>query len=91
MTRENPTWGQERMANEPWLKLGLRVSPRTVRQYMPKRLDRGPSQRMQSQLWSTAATASRSDSVGPHVSLPVSFNQVVMAISRALLHSPPGQ
>jgi putative transposase len=53
MTRENPTWGQERMANELLLKLGLRVSPRTVRQYMPKRLDRGPSQRMQPQRWST--------------------------------------
>lgn len=53
ITRENPTWGQERMANERWLKLGLRVSPRTVRQYLPTRLARGPSQRMQSQRWST--------------------------------------
>ena len=31
MARENPTWGQERIANELLLKLGLRVSPRTVR------------------------------------------------------------
>jgi putative transposase len=53
MTRDNPTWGQERIANELWLKLGLQVSPRTVRKYMPKRLDRGPSQRVQSQRWST--------------------------------------
>jgi transposase InsO family protein len=53
MTRESPTWGQERIANELLLKLGLRVSPRTVRKCMPKRLDRGPSQRMQSQRWST--------------------------------------
>jgi putative transposase len=30
MARENPTWGQERIANELLLKLGLRVSPRTV-------------------------------------------------------------
>ena len=37
MTRDNPTWGQERIANELLLKLGLRVSPRTVRKYMPQR------------------------------------------------------
>ena len=30
MYRENPTWGEERIANELSLKLGLRVSPRTV-------------------------------------------------------------
>ena len=41
MALENPTWGQERIANELLLKLGLRVSPRTVRKYMPRRLDRG--------------------------------------------------
>ena len=45
MARDNPTWGQERIANELLLKLGLRVSPRTVRKYLPKRLDRGPGQR----------------------------------------------
>ncbi len=37
MANENPTWGEERIANELLLKLGLRVSPRTVRKYMPKR------------------------------------------------------
>src|SRR5713101_6219269 len=46
MARENPTWGQERIANELLLKLGLRVSPRTVRKYIPKRLDRGPGHRV---------------------------------------------
>jgi hypothetical protein len=35
MARANPTWGQERMANELLLKLGLRVSPRTVRSILP--------------------------------------------------------
>jgi putative transposase len=30
MARENPAWGQERIANELLLKLGLQVSPRTV-------------------------------------------------------------
>jgi putative transposase len=53
MARDNLTWGQERIANELLLKLGLRVSPRTVRKYMPKRLDRGPGQRTTSQPWST--------------------------------------
>jgi transposase InsO family protein len=53
MARDNPTWGQERIANVLLLKLGLRVSPRTVRKYMPKRPDRGPGQRVQSQRWST--------------------------------------
>ena len=31
MNRENPSWGQERIANELRLKLGLRVSPRSRR------------------------------------------------------------
>jgi transposase InsO family protein len=53
MACENPTWGEERMANELWLKLGLRVSPRTVRKYMPKRPNPGPGKRVQSQRWST--------------------------------------
>jgi transposase InsO family protein len=53
MAQDNPTWGQERIANELLLKLGLQVSPRTVRKYMPKHLDRGPGQRVQSQRWST--------------------------------------
>jgi putative transposase len=53
MARENPTWGQERIANELLLKLGLRVSPRTVRKYMPKRVDHGRGPRMPSQRWRT--------------------------------------
>jgi hypothetical protein len=37
MARENPSWGEERIANELLLQLGLRVSPRTIRKYLPKR------------------------------------------------------
>ena len=37
MATENPLWGEERIANELLLKLGVRVSPRTVHKYMPKR------------------------------------------------------
>jgi putative transposase len=51
MARDNPTWGQERIANELLLKLGLRVSPRTVRTYMSKHLDWGPGSRVPSQRW----------------------------------------
>src|SRR5215475_3741586 len=53
MARDNPTWGQERIANELLLKLGLRVSPRTVRKYMPKRLDYGRGHRVPPQRWRT--------------------------------------
>jgi putative transposase len=53
MARENPTWGQERIANELLLKLGLRVSPRTVHKYLPRRLDRGRSHRASPQRWRT--------------------------------------
>jgi putative transposase len=53
MARENPLWGEERIANELLLKLGLRVSPRTVRKYLPKCLDHGWHQRVPSQRWLT--------------------------------------
>jgi putative transposase len=36
MARDNPSWGERRIAAELLLKLGLRVSPRTERRYMPK-------------------------------------------------------
>src|SRR4051794_22151010 len=35
MAVANRTWGEERIANELLLKLGIRLSPRTVRRYMP--------------------------------------------------------
>jgi Homeodomain-like domain len=53
MAQENLTWGQRRIANELRLKLGLCVSPRTVRKYTPKRLAPGPGQRVPSQRWRT--------------------------------------
>lgn len=37
MAVSNPSWGEERIANELLLKLGIRVSPRTVKKYMPLR------------------------------------------------------
>lgn len=50
MAVENVSWGEERIADELWIKLGVRVSPRTVRKYMPKRL---PGQPRGDQRWST--------------------------------------
>jgi transposase InsO family protein len=37
MARDNPHWGEERIANELLLKFGIQISPRTVRKYMTKR------------------------------------------------------
>ena len=51
MAQENPTWGEERIADELLLKLGFRVSPRTVRRYMP--IYTGPGKRVPSQRWMT--------------------------------------
>jgi hypothetical protein len=34
---ENPSWGEERIANELLLKLGIQVSPRTVNKYLARR------------------------------------------------------
>jgi hypothetical protein len=53
MARDNLTWGQRRIANELRLQLGLLVSPRTVRNYMPRHLGRAPGQRVPSQRWRT--------------------------------------
>src|SRR6266481_3912089 len=51
MVRANPTWGQARIANELSLKLGIQVSPRTVRAYWPDELR--PCRRGSSQTWSS--------------------------------------
>ena len=49
MARENPTWGEQRIANELSLKLGIRVSPRTVGKYSERGNPRGNS----GQRWTT--------------------------------------
>ena len=36
MACDNPSWGEERIANELLLKLGLRAPPRTIRKYLSK-------------------------------------------------------
>jgi putative transposase len=37
MADQNPSWGQERIANELLVKLDIQVSPRTVSKYLPRR------------------------------------------------------
>jgi len=36
MATNNPTWGEKRIANELLLKIGIQISPRTVRRYIPQ-------------------------------------------------------
>jgi len=52
MAINNPTWGQERVADELSLKLGILVSPRTVKKYWPEDVSSGP-RRVSSQRWRT--------------------------------------
>ena len=49
MASENPIWGEEQIAHELLLKLGIRVSPRTVNKYLRSGRPRGTS----GQRWST--------------------------------------
>src|SRR6185503_3681844 len=51
MARANRSWGEERIASELLLKLGIRVSPRTVRRYMP--IGSAPRDGKRSRLWTT--------------------------------------
>jgi hypothetical protein len=51
IARANPTWGEERLANELRLKLGLTVSPRTIGRYL--RQLRPPRDRRSAQRWAT--------------------------------------
>jgi len=53
MVRENPTWGQARVADELSLKLGIFVSPRTVRKYWPWQPNKGNQNRVSTQRWAT--------------------------------------
>jgi len=50
MATENPTWGEQHIANELKLKLGIRVSPRTVGKYLGQGPGRKPDP---SQRWLT--------------------------------------
>ena len=47
MAISNPTWGEERIADELLLEIGIQISPRTIRRYIPKspRRPADPTQR----------------------------------------------
>jgi putative transposase len=49
MVRNNPSWGEERIASELLLKIGIQISPRTVRRYMPNQ----PRRKQSTQSWMT--------------------------------------
>ena len=51
IAERNVTWGEERIAAELLLKLGVRVSPRTVRRYMPE--SKGTEDQPRSDRWMT--------------------------------------
>jgi putative transposase len=53
MARDNPTWGQARIAAELRLKLGIQVSPRTVQKYLLENPLDGRRQTVPSQRWMT--------------------------------------
>jgi putative transposase len=53
VARDNPTWGQARIAAELRLKLGIQVSPRTVQKYLLEDPKGGRRQRVPSQRWMT--------------------------------------
>jgi putative transposase len=53
MARDNPTWGQARIAAELRLKLGVQVSARTVQKYLLEDPKAGRRQRVPSQRWMT--------------------------------------
>jgi transposase InsO family protein len=53
MAQQNPTWGQARVAAELSVKLGIYVSPRTVRAYWPPEPERRGHRKTSSQNWRT--------------------------------------
>jgi transposase InsO family protein len=90
MAKENPLWGEERIANELMLKLGIRVSPRTVRKYMSKPHPGGPrgDQRWSSFLRNHAKAIVACDFF---VAVTASFRQLYVFViiehgARQLLH-----
>jgi hypothetical protein len=53
IARDNPTWGQARIAAELRLKLGIQVSARTVQKYRLENPKAGRRQAVPSQRWMT--------------------------------------
>jgi transposase InsO family protein len=91
MATENPSWGCRRIADELRIKLGLDLSPRTVRKYLPK--GTGRRGRGRDQAWSTfvrnhaRAIVACDFVVSTTASFRTIYTLVVMEIgSRRILH-----
>jgi putative transposase len=93
MAKENPTWGQGRVASELSLKLGVYVSPRTVRAYWPsgpdRRCRRTSSQHWQAFVRNHARSIVASDFlIAVTVRFRVLYVLIVMEVgTRKILHS----
>src|SRR6201997_5276992 len=93
MVQQNPTWGEERIAAELSGKLGILVSPRTVRAYWPQDSDPRGARRTSSQHWRTfvrnhaQATVAADFLVALTAGFRVLYVFVVMEVgSRRILH-----
>jgi putative transposase len=93
MVQDNPTWGEERVAAELSVKLGILVSPRTVRAYWPRESDPRSGRRTSSQHWQTfvrnhaQAIVAADFLVAITAGLRVLYVFVVMEVgSRRILH-----
>jgi len=90
MAVNNPTWGEERIADELLLKVGIRISPRTVRRYMPKtpRRPADPTQRWMTFVRNHAKAIIASDFfVVVTATFRLAYVFVIMEVaSRRLLH-----
>jgi putative transposase len=102
MARENPTWGQARIANELFVKLGIQVSPRTIQKYLFKdpndrRRHPDPSQRWMTFVRNHAQSMLACDFFASVWAAKLYHSQPFMAvlsryieIHRQLLNMPPG-
>ena len=81
MAHDNPTWGEERIANELKLKLGIRVSPRTVSKYLAGKGPGGTDQR-----WATFVRNHAKAIVALHATFSRwnCANQIAAALEAAL-------
>jgi putative transposase len=91
MATENPSWGCRRIADELRLKLGITLSPRTIRKYLPKTTR--PSRRGRDQTWAifvrnhARAIVACDFVVSTTASFRTIYTLVVMEIgSRRILH-----
>ena len=91
MAKDNPSWGCRRIAEELRLKLGIVVSPRTIRKYLPKGIR--PRRQGRDQAWSTfvrnhaRAIVACDFVVSATASFRTIYTLVVMEIgSRRILH-----